>query len=258
MPNLDNWVPGKIVVDTGIKHDATNPTFFKDAVDHYWKKRNEQRSEQEKRGKIIDHGQRSEVTGGKHLDGFAGSIKSYLIKEGVDEKSIFVDKNLELPGFFRATKRWDLLVVVDGQLRAALESKGQAGDSIGSNLNNRAEEALGSAMDFWSAFDNGLFNTKRKPWLGYLFFLEDCIEIKNRVKTAKTKFDISKEFNNASYLDRYIIFCKKMMACGIYSSTCLVLSKKEDKDKKSNYSEPDKEISAERFLLSLKSSIIDA
>lgn len=53
-----------------------------------------------------------------------------------------------MPGYYRATKDWDFLIVSEkGNLVAAIELKSQVG-SYGNNLNNRTEESLGSAEDF--------------------------------------------------------------------------------------------------------------
>ncbi len=68
------------------------------------------------------------------------------------EENIFCHKSIELPGFFRPTKEWDLLVIKDGKLVVAIEAKSQAGPSFGNNFNNRTEEAMGSALDLWTAF----------------------------------------------------------------------------------------------------------
>jgi type II restriction enzyme len=64
---------------------------------------------------------------------------------------------LTLPGFFRPTKLWDLLVIHQGKLIAAIELKSQVGPSFGKNFNNRTEEAIGSAYDFQTAFREGAF-----------------------------------------------------------------------------------------------------
>ena len=42
--------------------------------------------------------------------------------------------------------------VVDGRLLAVIELKSQVGPSFGNNFNNRTEEAIGSAVDFWTAY----------------------------------------------------------------------------------------------------------
>ena len=57
-------------------------------------------------------------------------------------------------------------------LVAAVEVKSQVG-SFGNNFNNRVEEALGNASDFWTAYGKGIFKPSQKPWLGYLFMLEE-------------------------------------------------------------------------------------
>ena len=74
----------------------------------------------------------------------------------------------ELPGWFRAEKDWDLLVVVAKCLFAAIEFKSQVGPSFGNNFNNRTEEALGNAADLWAAFREGAFQPSQRPWLRVL------------------------------------------------------------------------------------------
>ncbi|MCK7473160.1 MAG: PaeR7I family type II restriction endonuclease [Rhodopseudomonas palustris] len=57
-------------------------------------------------------------------------------------------------------------------LLATVEVKSQVG-SFGNNFNNRVEEAVGSATDFWKAYEYGRFQPSGRPWLGYLFMLEE-------------------------------------------------------------------------------------
>ena len=101
------------------------------------------------------------------MDGFSKTISRLLIEAGIGEISIFQRVCVELPGFFRPTKEWDLVVVVDGNLIAAIELKSQIGLSCGNNFNNCTEEALGTAMDIWTAYREGAFHTSPAPWLGY-------------------------------------------------------------------------------------------
>src|SRR5437867_8108420 len=93
-----------------------------------------------------------------------------------------------LPGFFRPTKEWDLLVVRDGELIAAMETKSQVGPSFGNNFNNRTEEAMGSALDLWTAFREGAFNSGIRPWLGYFFLLEQCPRSMRPVRARESHF----------------------------------------------------------------------
>ena len=70
---------------------------------------------------------------------------------GVPKSCIYIKGNI-LPGFFRPTKDWDFLIVTPkNQLITVVELKSQVG-SFGNNFNNRTEEALGSAVDLWTAF----------------------------------------------------------------------------------------------------------
>lgn len=145
------------------------------------------------------------------MDGFIELITDLISKAGADHKCIFHNKHLELPGFFRPTKEWDLLVIKDDQLVLALEAKSQVGPSFGNNFNNRTEEAMGSAMDLWTAFREGAFNKTVKPWLGYVFLLEDCPESQKPVRVQEPHFKVLPEFINASYAKRYELFCRKLV-----------------------------------------------
>lgn len=81
-----------------------------------------------------------------------GKADQGLRSAGVPLECVFRNKALELPGYFRPTKEWDLLVVREKKLIVAIEAKSQVGPSCGNNFNNRTEEAMGSALDLWTAF----------------------------------------------------------------------------------------------------------
>jgi len=138
--------------------------YISEAVEHYWRTRRLQRERQKKRG-VNDAGLRSAVTGGAQMDGFIDLFTRLIIESGVKEEFIFYKRRLELPGFFRPTKEWDLLVIKDGCLVLAIEAKSQVGPSFGNNFNNRTEEAMGSALDLWTAFREGAFNGGRQHFL---------------------------------------------------------------------------------------------
>ena len=93
-----------------------------EAVASYWLTRENQTKKQKTSGRQ-DQGARGAVTGGAQMDGFISLVTEILQETGVDREYIFRKKCLELPGFFRPTKEWDLLVVRDGQLILALEAK---------------------------------------------------------------------------------------------------------------------------------------
>ncbi len=64
-------------------------------------------------------------------------IADILCKAGLKHLDVKTRTALELPGYYRAEKKWDLIVVSDGQLVSAMEFKSQVGPSFGNNFNNR-------------------------------------------------------------------------------------------------------------------------
>lgn len=224
-----------------------------DAVAFYWGTRNKQSDKQTTLGRA-DQGARSAVTGGAHMDGFIELITDLISEAGADDRSIFHNKHLELPGFFRPTKEWDLLVVKDDQLVLALEAKSQVGPSFGNNFNNRIEEAMGSAMDLWTAFREGAFNKTVKPWLGYVFLLEDCPESQKPVRVQEPHFKVLPEFINSSYAKRYELFCRKLVRERHYNVASFLISNKQ-KGLKGQYTEPADDLTFEIFAKSLIAQI---
>lgn len=190
------------------------------AVAFFWNTRSKQGTFVHEAGEYI--GNRAQVTGGKQLDGFAGLLREILLREGIGEDTIFIHSDLELPGYFRANKKWDLLVIEKGRLLAAVELKSQVGPSFSNNFNNRTEEAMGSALDLWTAYREGAFGIQPQPWLGYLMVLEECEKSTLPVKNREPHFPVLDEFSNASYKDRYEIFCKKLMLERQYTQTCFI------------------------------------
>jgi hypothetical protein len=123
---------------------------IREAVKHFWQTRELQASRQGQVSGTRDAGFRTAVTGGKQLDGFVSVVRDYLEESGLNRPNIYCERSVEIPGWYRPEKKWDLLVVVDSCLIAAMEFKSQVG-SFGNNFNNRTEEALGSATDLWAA-----------------------------------------------------------------------------------------------------------
>jgi len=219
------------------------------AVSHYWMTRHDQREKQKKRG-VNDAGLRSAVTGGAQMDGFINLFTTLVIEAGIGAEYISQKKHLELPGFFRPTKEWDLLVVKDGQLIAALEAKSQVGPSFGNNFNNRTEEAMGSALDLWTAFREGAFNGGHQPFLGYFFMLEDCDASNRPVRVKESHFKVFPEFVGASYMKRYEIFCRKLILERHYTSASFIVSDSVN-GKSGIFNEPAADLSFSHFAKSL-------
>lgn len=116
---------------------------------------------------------------------------------------------VELPGYYRPSKRWDVVVVRNGRLCAAIEMKSQVGPSFGNNFNNRTEEAVGSSVDFWLAFREGRLGLQ-SPWLGYFFFLEEADASLKNVAITSPAFPADPIFYETSYAKRYEILCRRL------------------------------------------------
>lgn len=111
-----------------------------EAVRQFWTTRSVQAKKQQDAGRS-DQGARGAVTGGKQMNGFVLLVRDIIKDGGLSENCIHTLSSLELPGYFRPEKKWDLIVVDGGVLVAAIEFKSQIGPSFGNNFNNRSEEA---------------------------------------------------------------------------------------------------------------------
>lgn len=220
------------------------------AVKHFWATRGDQSLRQGAKGGARDAGNRTAVTGGKQLDGFVSLVRDYLVECRIKESDIFFGRKVELPGWFRAEKQWDLLVIVNGKLVAAMEFKSQVG-SFGNNFNNRTEEVLGSATDIWTAYREGAFTLSQRPWLGYLMLLEEVDSSMKPVGVTQTHFPVFPEFRDASYAKRYEILMTKLVRERLYDSAALILSNSAAA-KSGDYRQPSVELSIENFLTSLR------
>lgn len=226
----------------------------REAVSFFWKTRASQAGKQNETG-TKDQGNRGKVTGGKQMDGFIDLFVEIIREEGVPDSSIFVRKpTLQIPGFFRPTKEWDLLVVRDEQLILALEAKSQVGPSFGNNFNNRTEEALGSSVCLWTAFREGAFNKTIKPWLGYLFLLEDCPASRCPVSVSEPHFKVFPEFVAASYAKRYELFCRKLVRERNYDAA-VFLTSEQAPGLAGIYNEPAQDLTMKRFAGALRAHI---
>lgn len=219
------------------------------AVAHYWKTLAKQSARQKKGN--ADRGGRAAVTGGKQMDGFCRVVNEVLRDSGLAEAEIYLNKRLELPGFFRPTKTWDMLVVSNGNLVAAMEFKSQRGPSFGNNFNNRSEEAIGTGKDITVAYREGAFGKKAvRPWLGWVMLLEECPASTAPVKVDEPHFPVFPEFKGASYAKRYELLLRKLVQERLYDSAAFLMAT-EKGGPKGKFSEPAVDLSMKAFLAGL-------
>jgi len=176
-----------------------------------------------------DTGTRGSVTGGKHLDGFVELITAIVVANGLSADDVKT-RSCILPGYFRATKDWDVLVMHKGVLVAVIELKSQVG-SFGNNFNNRTEEVLGSATDLWTAFREGAFHggtrpgaETPRPFVGWIMILEDSAKVTTPVRNGTVRFPVFPEFASASYQLRYELLCEKLVSERLYQAAALLVT----------------------------------
>lgn len=219
-----------------------------DAVRWYWATRSGQAERQRDSGETA-RGRRAEVLGGKQMDGFAGLVEDVLVDAGVPRESVKHDYYATLPGYYCPEKEWDTAVVDDGRLLAVVEYKTQA-SGFGNNLNNRAEEAVGSFTDLLEAYENGLFEPSPAPFVGYLYLMADNEESRNAAQLREPNFPADTAFRNGTYLDRVEQLCLRLVRRRVVDGATFLVSD-ADNGPDGWYDEPNPELAFERFARSL-------
>ena len=212
--------------------------FVVTAINSFWKTKNLQLK------KSGDSTNRGAVVGGKQMDEFINLLKLVAMDAGVPENCIITDKN-NLPGYFRSSKNWDMLIISPtGKLIAVIELKSQVG-SYGNNFNNRAEEAIGSAVDLWTAFRERQFPNQLAPWVGWMMLVGKDKRSLSVVNNYEPYYPVRPEFNGATYIDRYRILCQKLILERHYTSAALIWT-----DEDGNFGDVSDDISLKTFLAS--------
>lgn len=226
---------------------------IKDALLQMYRNLNEAEAKQAERGKS-DQGERSKVTGGKHMNPIAEAIRQDLISLGFKKNSVYYEDGcLRLPGWFRPSKDWDLLAFGDNELLAAIELK-SINSSFGNNANNRSEEALGSAVDIGHAIKNFLIPfTTQPPIIGYVLVVKMCKKsLKKSGKSKKSIYPTDKVFSHSSYFERLTILCKRLLAERLYQAVWIVGVDPENGE----ILEPDKDLTYDKFIAALQSRLV--
>lgn len=196
------------------------------AVRFYWRTK---KAAQKKNlsGTRKDAGNRGGATAGKNLDGFANIFATLAKQIGSKSLEIYQNKSqVVLPGHFRPTKQWDLVLIHKGKLIATLELKSLGGPSFGNNANNRCEEALGSGLDLSVAQREGRFGTGADPFVGYCILVEDEDASRRVPKRGNPSIHFASDpvFKTASYQERMQILCERMVQERLYTAAAVLAS----------------------------------
>ena len=249
------------------EHEEYQETAFATAVSHWWESKR-------LNGKGISTSQgvgRDSNLAGNTMYGFRDVLIRHLIAAGVAREDIHYGGQFDaipanLPSYFRASKNWDLIVCKNSlfkaqgdtsrirdepKLIAAIEFKSQQ-DSIGNNQNNRMEESIGNATDFWASYENKNFiHLMPRPWLGYLFigkYEDDQVGKSVKIKQPHFPSDPAfasenpeairgavTAFQGPSYAERYRIFLERMVGKKLYDGACFITSNERIAGDAENY-----------------------
>lgn len=262
---------------------STDTEFFHDAVNHWWASK---RASQKKKGKKrAQGGTRDDNLAGKTMDGFASALTEYLVRLGVNREHIFTGGQFAkrpalLPSFFRASKNWDLVVIANSHFHSA---KGDTGNpmlyvaiefksqdkSIGNNQNNRLEESIGNAHDFWKTYEQtGFYCLQPRPFLGYLFVghyatgSDDVpVEIRQPHFLAQPPFrrtgsDALPKFSGPSYAERYQLFLRQAISSRLYDAATFIVTEEAISTGTLNHRILFSEFGPSGFLRQLKAHIL--
>lgn len=194
-----------------------------DAVKTFWDNREAAQQKQRESGNA-DQGERTGVTADKNTDGFLALIIDIVKANGLVHAEICRHRSmLTLPGYFRPTKLWDLLVLYKGELIAAIKLKSHVGPSFGNNFNNRTEEVIGTAHDLWTAYRENTFGQQPRPFVGWLMMVEDAPKSRAPVRDTSAHFPVVEECNGAFYLKRYDLLCQRLVQEQLYTTAAVIV-----------------------------------
>ncbi len=221
---------------------------FAAAVNDFWRIKSSQQAASEEAG--TDDGSTSgSVRAGKHMDPFEALVRKVVQDAGITVDDSPGDK-IYLPGYYRETKSWDVVLQYQGHTLAVVEAKSQ-GSSLANNFNNRVEEAIGQAADVWKSHERNLLVSGIRPWIGYLMIVEETpktTEPKHlrRGKAVPEGMTVDPAFDGMSYAERYATAFKRLDQERMLDATCVAITSGP-----SSYTYPDQWLSFNSFAAQL-------
>jgi len=166
---------------------------------------------------------RGQVIGGGSMAEFANIAGVVARAAGVEETDIIIstssrDQRPVLPGYFRTTKNWDFLIIQNRIPLVALEFKSIM-SSVGNNLNNRAEEAVGQGIDLNTVLEaNGI--SLGDFFSGYLMVMvDDPSTSRSKREVHLPLHDLPVVMNGLNYQQRGDGICHRLEDDGVWSCT---------------------------------------
>lgn len=199
---------------------------FAAAIQEFWTIKNDQQAAANLAGRS-DGGTSGSVRAGKHMSPFESLIRRVVEDAGIEPDPAQRDK-LYLPGFYRETKSWDVVLQYQGHALAIVEAKSQ-GSSLANNFNNRVEEAIGQAADVWKSHERGLLISGLRPWVGYLMIVEETTKTTDPKhllggKAVPAGMKVDPLFDGMSYAERYATAFERLDQERMLDATCVAIT----------------------------------
>lgn len=136
----------------------------------------------------------------KHLEQIIGKVVETNVHDSIE---ILYGRKACLPGYYRPSKMWDIVIKRGETVLAAIELKSLT-RSHGNNFNSRVEECLGTITDFEAYCENA---GVEKPFIGYLLLMDvsDCT-----TKKRSCSIPVLDKFLDSGYLNRANTFCETL------------------------------------------------
>jgi hypothetical protein len=203
---------------------------FAEAIRQFWSVKQAQQTASDAAGRLVG-GTSGAVRAGKHMAPFEQLLRKVVLDTGITPDPS-PSETVYLPGFYRESKSWDVVLQYQGHALAIVEAKSQ-GSSLANNFNNRVEEAIGQAADVWKAHERGLLISGIRPWIGYLMIVEETpktIEPKSLMggKTVPAGMQIDPTFDGMSYAERYAMAFKRLDQERMLDATCVAITSGPD------------------------------
>jgi hypothetical protein len=203
---------------------ADYKTKTRSAVKKFWIN---ERTSAKRRTVVGKSGKRAHnaTTADNGMQGFIDLIVDIVNANGLTKADIlFNDRILPLPGHFYPTQTWDLLVMNQGKLIAAIKFDFLLDASFINDADSGSKEVLGMAMELQATFRQGALGVHRKLFVGYLCLIEEALVSRRPLKEASLIIPLLPEYRYASYAERYNILCKKLMAERLYDAATIIVS----------------------------------
>jgi len=200
---------------------------FASAVADFWSIKRSQQAAADARGTSADSTSGS-VRGGAHMAPFEALIRSVVADAGIVPDPM-PDTKIYVPGYYRETKSWDVVIQHLGHVVAIVEAKSQ-GSSLANNFNNRVEEAIGQAADIWKSHERNLLVSGIRPWVGYVMIVEETDKTTQPKHLVSGKFipspmTVDQDFDGLSYAERYAMAFQRLDQERMLDATCVAITR---------------------------------